>query len=137
MAAVFTSPLLGSEWTWNSCKYLLHLSSEYQHSILDSTDLNHKTYFHVYKTGFIAWTSLAQETRQKNQLPPSPVTCSMQSSFTVLTSHIPSKQHRRVKRTDGSMAEQLSKNVTKILEDLLKDYDKTERPSFKTGTLML
>jgi hypothetical protein len=27
--------------------------------------------------------------------------------------------HRRVKRTDGSMAEQLSKNVTKILEDLV------------------
>ena len=27
--------------------------------------------------------------------------------------------NRRVKRTDGSMAEQLSKNVTKILEDLV------------------
>lgn len=40
---------------------------------------------------------------------------------------------RRVKRTDASLAEQLSKNVTKILEDLLKDYDKTERPSFKKG----
>jgi len=42
---------------------------------------------------------------------------------------------RRFKRTDASLAEQLSKNVTKILEDLLKDYDKTERPSFKKGIL--
>ena len=39
--------------------------------------------------------------------------------------------------TDSSMAEQLSKNVTKILEDLLKDYDKTERPSFKTGKMRI
>ena len=46
-------------------------------------------------------------------------------------------QLRRFKRTDSSMAEQLSKNVTKILEDLLKDYDKTERPSFKTGKMRI
>ncbi len=44
---------------------------------------------------------------------------------------------RRVKRTDASLAEQLSKNVTKILEGLLKDYDKTERPSFKKGIILL
>lgn len=43
------------------------------------------------------------------------------------------ESRRRFKRTDASLAEQLSKNVTKILEDLLKDYDKTERPSFKKG----
>jgi hypothetical protein len=34
------------------------------------------------------------------------------------------------------MAEQMSKNVTKILEGLLKDYDKTERPAFKSGELL-
>jgi hypothetical protein len=44
-------------------------------------------------------------------------------------------QQRRVKRTDSNMAEQLSKNVTKILEGLLKDYDKTERPSYKSGMI--
>ena len=38
---------------------------------------------------------------------------------------------RRVKREDISAA--LSKNITMILEDLLKDYDKTERPAFKQG----
>ena len=38
----------------------------------------------------------------------------------------------RVKREDISAA--LSENITMILEDLLKDYDKTERPAFKQGT---
>ena len=38
---------------------------------------------------------------------------------------------QRVKREDISAA--LSKNITMILEDLLKDYDKTERPAFKQG----
>ena len=37
----------------------------------------------------------------------------------------------RVKREDISAA--LSENITMILEDLLKNYDKTERPSFKQG----
>ena len=40
---------------------------------------------------------------------------------------------QRVKREDISAA--LSKNITMILEDLLKDYDKTERPAFKQGTI--
>ena len=39
--------------------------------------------------------------------------------------------YARVKRDDEGDA--LSKNITMILEDLLKDYDKTERPAFKTG----
>ena len=41
------------------------------------------------------------------------------------------KRSKRVKREDISAA--LSKNITMILEDLLKDYDKTERPAFKQG----
>ena len=41
------------------------------------------------------------------------------------------KRRQRVKREDISAA--LSKNITMILEDLLKDYDKTERPAFKQG----
>ena len=41
------------------------------------------------------------------------------------------RRQRRVKREDISAA--LSKNITMILEDLLKDYDKTERPAFKQG----
>lgn len=41
------------------------------------------------------------------------------------------QRKRRVKREDISAA--LSQNITMILEDLLKDYDKTERPSFKQG----
>ena len=39
---------------------------------------------------------------------------------------------RRVKRESEESAA-LSKNITKILEDLLRGYDKTERPSFKQG----
>ncbi|XP_059080486.1 uncharacterized protein LOC131878512 [Tigriopus californicus] len=38
---------------------------------------------------------------------------------------------RRVRRQEDDDA--FSKNITKILEDLLKDYDKTERPSFRSG----
>ena len=34
-----------------------------------------------------------------------------------------------------SMSKAVSKNITMILEDLLKDYDKTERPSFKEGQI--
>ena len=39
--------------------------------------------------------------------------------------------NNRVKREDISAA--LSKNITRILEELLKDYDKTERPDFSKG----
>ena len=42
--------------------------------------------------------------------------------------------NNRVKREDISAA--LSKNITRILEELLKDYDKTERPEFSKGQLM-
>ena len=45
------------------------------------------------------------------------------------------------KRSSGqameeSLSKAVSKNITRILEDLLKDYDKTERPSFKDGKLL-
>ena len=43
-----------------------------------------------------------------------------------------SSKSRRVKRESEESAA-LSKNITKILEDLLRGYDKTERPSFKQG----
>ena len=41
------------------------------------------------------------------------------------------RRQSRVKREDISAA--LSANITMILEDLLKNYDKTERPSFQKG----
>ena len=42
---------------------------------------------------------------------------------------------RRSSRQAGeeSLSKAVSKNITRILEDLLKDFDKTERPSFKEG----
>ena len=46
-----------------------------------------------------------------------------------------SSKSRRVKRESEESAA-LSKNITKILEDLLRGYDKTERPSFKQGKLL-
>ena len=49
-----------------------------------------------------------------------PVTYAVMSSSTELS---------RNKREDLSDA--LSQNITMILEDLLKDYDKTERPTYK------
>jgi len=42
------------------------------------------------------------------------------------------RQQSRVKRDEGSQAA-LSANITMILEDLLNNYDKTERPSFQQG----
>ena len=39
---------------------------------------------------------------------------------------------RRTKREE-SVSDAISSNITRILEGLLKDYDKTERPGFKTG----
>ena len=42
---------------------------------------------------------------------------------------------RRARRQVGeeSVSDALSRNVTRILEGLLKDYDETERPSYKSG----
>ena len=51
------------------------------------------------------------------------------------TSSSSSGTKRRVKREDFSAA--LSKNITMILEDLLRGYDKTERPSYKQGTYIM
>ena len=36
---------------------------------------------------------------------------------------------------EESLSKAVSKNITRILEDLLKDYDKTERPSYKEGQI--
>ena len=43
------------------------------------------------------------------------------------------QHHQRAKRATDE-ADALSQNITMILEDLLKDYDKTERPNFKSGS---
>ena len=43
-----------------------------------------------------------------------------------------SNRTRRAKR-EVSLSDAFSKNITMILEDLLKDYDKTERPAFRKG----
>ena len=43
------------------------------------------------------------------------------------------RRRRRAKREESSVSEAISSNITRILEGLLKDYDKTERPGFKTG----
>ena len=42
------------------------------------------------------------------------------------------RRKRRAKREE-SVSDAISSNITRILEGLLKDYDKTERPGFKTG----
>ena len=42
---------------------------------------------------------------------------------------------RRVKRTSTSVSDALSSNITKILESLLQDYDKTARPSYAKGII--
>ena len=39
----------------------------------------------------------------------------------------------RAATTEESLSKAVSANITSILEDLLKDYDKTERPSFNEG----
>ena len=43
--------LLGNEWTWNSCKYLFHFSSEHNSTLKPTfiTELNDKTNLQVYK----------------------------------------------------------------------------------------
>ena len=56
---------------------------------------------------------------------------SSSSTDSMLTTKNRRQSQSRVKREDISAA--LSENITMILEDLLKNYDKTERPSFKQG----
>ena len=46
------------------------------------------------------------------------------------------RKRLRVKRQNDE-GDALSQNITMILEDLLKDYDKTERPAFKTGQIFI
>ena len=41
------------------------------------------------------------------------------------------RQKRRTKREPTSVSEALSSNITEILETLLKNYDKTERPNMR------
>ena len=36
---------------------------------------------------------------------------------------------------EESLSKAVSENITRILEDLLKDYDKNERPSYKEGQI--
>ena len=38
--------------------------------------------------------------------------------------------------SQGPLSQVSLKNITSILEDLLKDYDKTERPSYKDGIVV-
>ena len=40
---------------------------------------------------------------------------------------------RQVMTGEDSLSKAVSANITRILEDLLKDYDKTERPSYNEG----
>ena len=47
--------------------------------------------------------------------------------------NLPSQKRSSRQIGDDSLSEAVSKNITRILEDLLKDYDKTERPSYKEG----
>ena len=46
------------------------------------------------------------------------------------------RQKRRTKREPTSFSDALSSNITEILETLLKNYDKTERPFYKKGKLI-
>ena len=38
--------------------------------------------------------------------------------------------------SQGALSQVSLQNITSILEDLLKDYDKTERPSYKDGIVV-
>ena len=44
-----------------------------------------------------------------------------------------SRRRKRMAKREESVSDAISSNITRILEGLLKDYDKTERPGFKTG----
>ena len=56
-------------------------------------------------------------------------------SFVFVDKYAKAYPHERSTRQIGeeSLSKAVSKNITRILEDLLKDYDKTERPSYKEG----
>ena len=43
------------------------------------------------------------------------------------------RRRRSNSKSEESVSDAISSNITRILEGLLKDYDKTERPGFKTG----
>ena len=45
----------------------------------------------------------------------------------------PGRSPRQVMTGEDSLSKAVSANITRILEDLLKDYDKTERPSYNEG----
>ena len=45
----------------------------------------------------------------------------------------PARSSRQVMTGEDSLSKAVSANITRILEDLLKDYDKTERPSYNEG----
>ena len=45
----------------------------------------------------------------------------------------PARSARQVMTGEDSLSKAVSANITNILEDLLKDYDKTERPSYNEG----
>ena len=78
-------------------------------------------------------SSVFLPSRLTKGLESSPVAKYHNASDPIVGIHL--SNNRRVKREDISAA--LSKNITMILEDLLKDYDKTERPSFKQGKKFL
>ena len=40
-------------------------------------------------------------------------------------------------RGEDTLSKAVSANITKILEDLLQDYEKTERPSYKEGQITI
>ena len=46
------------------------------------------------------------------------------------------RQKRRTKREPTSVSDALSSNITEILETLLKNYDKTERPFYRKGKFL-
>ena len=46
----------------------------------------------------------------------------------------PRRSMRQVMTGEDTLSKAVSANITRILEDLLEDYDKTERPSYKEGS---
>ena len=49
----------------------------------------------------------------------------------------PGREPRQVMRGEDTLSKAVSANITKILEDLLQDYEKTERPSYKEGQITI
>ena len=48
----------------------------------------------------------------------------------------PSRKRSSCQTGEESLSKAVIKNITRILEDLLKDYEKTERPSVKDGKVL-